>query len=140
MHCIGVVLVLSAALAASARPAAPRQAAEDEAAPTACALPDLSRMHAATRSQLGDAYRELEAAEPAGRTGAPAAASDPRRGEAHGALGMLLLPPTIPTRRGAACGTPRVWLRANSAGPTISGTSISVSETWTGRSSPSSAR
>ena len=100
MHCIGVVLVLSAALAASARPAAPRQAAEDEAAPTACALPDLSRMHAATRSQLGDAYRELEAAEPAGRTGAPAAASDPRRGEAHGALGMLLLAADYPDAAG----------------------------------------
>ena len=100
MHCIGVVLVLSAALAASARPAAPWQAAEDEAAPAACTLPDLSRMHAATRSQLGDAYRELEAAEPAGRTGAPAAASDPRRGEAHGALGMLLLAADYPDAAG----------------------------------------
>ncbi len=100
MHCIGVVLVLSAALAASARPAAPWQAAEDEAAPAACTLPDLSRMHAATRSQLGDAYRELEAAEPAGRTGAPAAASDPRRGEAHGVLGMLLLAADYPDAAG----------------------------------------
>ncbi|MCY4505752.1 MAG: tetratricopeptide repeat protein [Acidobacteria bacterium] len=100
MHCIGVVLVLSAALAASARPAAPWQAAEDEAAPAACTLPDLSRMHAATRSQLGDAYRELEAAEPAGRPGAPAAASDPRRGEAHGVLGMLLLAADYPDAAG----------------------------------------
>ena len=100
MHRIGVVLVLSAALAASARPAASWQAAEDEAAPTACAMPDLSRMHAATRSQLGDAYRELEAAEPAGRTGSPAAASAPRRGEAHGALGMLLLAADYPDAAG----------------------------------------
>ena len=100
MHCIGVVLVLGAALAASARPAAPWQAAEDEAALTACTLPDLSRMHAATRSQLGDAYRELEAAEPAGRAGSPAGASDPRRGEAHGALGMLLLAADYPDAAG----------------------------------------
>ena len=100
MHCIGVVLVLGAALAASARPAAPGQAAEDDPAPAACTLPDLSRMHAATRSQLGDAYRELEAAEPAGRAGSPAGASDPRRGEAHGALGMLLLAADYPDAAG----------------------------------------
>ena len=100
VHCIGVVLVLSAAVAASARPAAPGQAAEDEAAPAACTLPDLSRMHEATRAQLGDAYRALEALEPPSAAGAPVEAPDPRRGDPHGALGMLLLAADYPGAAG----------------------------------------
>ena len=100
MHGIGVALVLGAASAAAARPAAPGQAQEDEGAPAACTLPDLSRMHEATRTQLGDAYRALEAAEPAGDGGAPAQASAPRRGQAHGALGMLLLAADYPDAAG----------------------------------------
>ena len=97
MHGIGVALVLSAA---SARPAASGQAGADASAPAACTLPDLSRMHAATRIQLGDAYSALEAADPAGDGVAPAEASASRRGEAHGALGMLLLAADYPDAAG----------------------------------------
>ena len=98
VHGIGVALVLGAAAAAAARPAAWGQA--EAADPAACTLPDLSRMHAATRTQLGDAYRALEAVEPAGGAGAPAGASALRRGEAHGALGMLLLAADYPDAAG----------------------------------------
>lgn len=100
VHGIGVALVLGAASAAAARPAAPGQAQEDEGVPAACTLPDLSRMHEATRTQLGDAYSALEAAEPAGDGGAPPQASAPRRGQAHGALGMLLLAADYPDAAG----------------------------------------
>ena len=100
VHGIGVTLVLGAASAAAARPAAPRQAQEDEAAPAACTLPDLSRMHEATRTQLGDAYRALEVLEPRSGAGASAEAADPRRGDAHGALGMLLLAADYPGAAG----------------------------------------
>ena len=100
VHGIGVALVLGAASAAAARPAAPGRAQEDEGAPAACTLPDLSRMHAATRTQLGDAYRALEAAGRAGDGGAPPQASAPRRGQAHGTLGMLLLAADYPDAAG----------------------------------------
>ncbi len=99
VHGIGVTLVLGAASAAAARPA-PGQAREDAAAPAACALPDLSRMHAATRTQLGDAYRALEMLEPRSGAVAPAEVPDPRRGDAHGALGMLLLAADYPDAAG----------------------------------------
>ena len=91
VHGISVALVLGAASAAAARPAA--QAVADASVSAACTLPDLSRMHAATQTQFADAYRALETAQPAG---APAGATDPRRGEAHGALGMLLLAADYP--------------------------------------------
>ncbi len=100
MHGIGVMLVLGAASAAAARPPAPGQAQEDEGAPAGCTLPDLSRMHEATRTQLGDAYRALEALEPRSGAGGPAEAPDPRRGDAHGALGMLLLAADYPDAAG----------------------------------------
>ena len=100
MHVIGVALVLGAASAAAARPAAPGQAQEDEATPAACTLPDLSRMHEATRTQLGDAYRAVEALEPRSGAGAPPDAPDARRGDAHGALGMLLLAADYPDAAG----------------------------------------
>ena len=96
VHGIGVALVLGAASAAAAR-LAPGQAGADASAPAACALPDLSRMHEATRTQLGDAYRALEALEP--RSGA-GEAPDPGRGAAHGALGMLLLAADYPDAAG----------------------------------------
>ena len=97
---IGVALVLGATAAATARPAAPGQAGADAPAPAACTLPDLSRMHEATRTQLGDAYRALEALEPRSGAGAPAEAPDPRRGDAHGTLGMLLLAADYPDAAG----------------------------------------
>ena len=103
---VGLVLVIVAAVGltgvapALAGPAPPGQAPTDAAAPASCTLPDLSRMHPATRTQLGDAYRAVEAAGPAGRGGAPPAAADPRRGEAHGALGMLLLAADYPDAAG----------------------------------------
>ena len=100
VHGIGVALVLSAASVATARPAAPGQARADASAPSACTLPDLSRMHEATRTQLGDAYRALEALEPRSGAGAPAEAPDLRRGEARGALGMLLLAADYPDAAG----------------------------------------
>ena len=98
-HGIGVALVLSAASVATARPAAPGQARADASA-AACTLPDLSRMHEATRTQLGDAYRALEELEPRSGAGAPAEAPDARRGAAHGALGMLLLAADYPDAAG----------------------------------------
>ncbi len=70
-----------------------------DASPVAlCALPDLSRMHAATRTQFADAYRALEA-ESANGAGA-AETSALRSGQAHGALGMLLLAADYPDAAG----------------------------------------
>ena len=109
MRGIGAALVLGAVVAAAgpagvapafARHGGPGQAPADASAPAACTLPELSRMHAATRTQLADAHRALEAAEPAGGAGAPAEAPAPRRGEAHGALGMLLLAADYPDAAG----------------------------------------
>ncbi len=57
-------------------------------------------MHEATRGQLGDAYRAIEAVEFPSGAGAPTEAADPRRGEAHGALGMLLLAADYPDAAG----------------------------------------
>ena len=108
MHGIGTALVLGAVVVvpglAGAAPAFARhggsgQASAEPSARRACTLPDLSRMHAVTQTQLGDAYRALQAAEPGSAAGSPAAA-DPRRGEAHGALGMLLLAADYPDAAG----------------------------------------
>ena len=111
------------AAGAAARPAAGPQTPPDAPPPEACVLPDLSRMHPAVQAQLGDAWRALAAPESAGGGGAPpptadrvqsaaAAAStraggpavsptaDPRRGEARGALGMLLLAADYPDAAG----------------------------------------
>ena len=79
---------------ASARPGGRAQA--PEAPPPACALPDPSRMHPAVQAQLGDAHRALRSLEPAGAAAAP----DPRRGAAHGAVGMLLLAADYPEAAG----------------------------------------
>ncbi len=97
-HGIATVLVLGVAgpAAGGAGGGTPAQVP----ALASCVLPDLSRMHAAVRTQLGEAYRTLEAAEPAGGGDAPAAAADPRRGDAHGALGMLLLAADYPDAAG----------------------------------------
>ena len=79
---------------ASARPGGRAQA--PEAPSPACALPDPSRMHPAVQAQLGDAHRALRSLESAGAAAAP----DPRRGAAHGALGMLLLAADYPEAAG----------------------------------------
>ncbi len=75
------------------------QAPAEASDPASCALPDLSRMHASVRTQLGDAFRALQSLESASGGGAPAA-PDPRLGEAYGALGMLLLAADYPDAAG----------------------------------------
>ena len=92
----GIVLGLALSGAgAFAWPSGPgRQAPPDAASLAACTLPDVGRMHAAVRTQLGDAYRELELARGA------AAVSDRQRGEAHGELGRLLLAADYPDAAG----------------------------------------
>ena len=93
------VPVAVAVLVLGAGAAAGEQASPNASPPEACALPDLSRMHPAVRAQLGDARRALAAAESAAGPGAPSTA-DPRRGEAPGALGMLLLAADYPDAAG----------------------------------------
>ena len=88
-------LALSGAGRAFAWPSGPGRQAPPDAAPlAACTLPDVGRMHAAVRTQLGDAYRELELAR------GDAAVSDRQRGEAHGELGRLLLAADYPDAAG----------------------------------------
>ena len=97
---VAAALALLAAGGASARPVAAWQAPPAPPA-AACALPDLGRMHPAVRTQLADAYRALEAAEPArARGGASAGGPDRGRGDAHGALGMLLFAADYPDAAG----------------------------------------
>ena len=96
---VTAVLALFASGGASARPGAAWQAPPGPR-PAACALPDLGRMHPAVRAQLADAYRALEAAEPPRAGGASAGAPDRGRGDAHGALGMLLFAADYPAAAG----------------------------------------
>ena len=100
VHGIVVALVLSGAGRVSAGPGGSLQASAEGPAPASCTLPDLSRMHAAVRTQLGDAYRALQARESASGRDAPAAEPGRQRGEAHGALGMLLLAADYPEAAG----------------------------------------
>ena len=115
-------LVLGAA-GAEARPTWRPQVPSDAPPAEACALPDLSRMHPAVQAQLGDTWRALAllestgggappppvdrvqsagvaASTPATGRGAPPPPADPRRGEAWGALGMLLLAADYPDAAG----------------------------------------
>ncbi len=95
MYGIVLGLALSGAGRGFAGPSGPgRQAPPDPPPLAACTLPDVGRMHAAVRTQLGDAYRELELAR------GDAAVSDRQRGEAHGELGRLLLAADYPDAAG----------------------------------------
>ena len=68
-----------------------------------CELPDLGRMHPAVQEQLGAAFARLEQASPTAGGGDPAAGSQRGgRGDAHGALGTLLLAGDYPDAA-AAC-------------------------------------
>ena len=88
------VCIIGVAPAAAARPAAVQ-------APAPCVLPDLARMHPAVQAQLEAARERLAALESAAGDG-----DDPgrrqARGDAHGALGTLLLAGDYP-EAAAAC-------------------------------------
>ena len=100
VHGAVVALALSVADWVTARPTRSLQAPVDASGTEACTLPGLSRMHPAVQAQLGDAYRSLQSLGAASGRGAPAAAPDPRRGEAYGSLGMLLLAADYPDAAG----------------------------------------
>ena len=95
LHGIVLGLALTGAVGAFAWPGGAEQASPDAPPLASCALPDVGRMHAAVRTQLGDAYRELELSR-----GDAVAGSDRRRGEAYGELGMLLLAADYPDAAG----------------------------------------
>ena len=99
---VGLVLalVLGVAGRAFAGPGGFLQAPGGGAALAACALPNLGRMHAAVRSQLGDADRALQSLESAGGRAAADAAPDRRLGGAYGGLGMLLFAADYPEAAG----------------------------------------
>ncbi len=99
---IGLVLalVLGVAGRAFAGPGGFLQAPAGGTALAACALPNLGRMHAAVRSQLGDAYRALQSLESAGGRAAADPAPDRRLGGAYGGLGMLLFAADYPDAAG----------------------------------------
>ena len=99
---VGLVpaLVLGVAGPAFAGPGGFLQTPGSGTVPAACAVPNLDRMHAAVRSQLGDAYRALQALESAGGRAAADAAPDRRLGGAYGGLGMLLFAADYPDAAG----------------------------------------